>query len=184
MLHMGDHDQALTCVRHALSVIRQRVKSAGPGQGLPCHHSHAQPLLVVEQGTENEMRSEINNLIISVALDDSESAESQAARTPGNLFSFSYNHAFVVSALPSLLTRTSQQIIDHYDMVQTDDNDDDDEITGLISSVPLGDSESAESQAAAPGNLFSFCNHAFVASALPNMFTRTSSKQEIHYAIV
>jgi hypothetical protein len=123
MLHGGDHDQALASFRRALVVVQQCVKSAGPEErlGMPCRPSHTQSLLPIieEEDTENEIGGEINNLIFSVALGDSESAESQAAAAPGNLFSF-YNHAFVVSALPkSLFTRTSRQENDHYSMLSS-----------------------------------------------------------------
>jgi hypothetical protein len=122
MLHNGDHDQALASFRRALIDIQECVvESADPEerQGMASCHSHRQLLPIEQQGTKDEMHGEINNLVFSVALGDSESAESQGATTPGNLFGF-YNHAFVVKALvPNMVTRTSRQEIDHYAMVST-----------------------------------------------------------------
>jgi hypothetical protein len=124
MLHNGDHDQALASFRRALIGIQECVlESVDPEderQGIMAFcHSHRQLLPIEQQGTKDEMNGEINNLVFSVALGDSESAESQGATTPGNLFGF-YNHAFVVKVLvPNMVTRTSRQEIDHYAMVST-----------------------------------------------------------------
>jgi tetratricopeptide (TPR) repeat protein len=55
------------------------------------------------------------------------------------------------------------------------------ETKNLIFSLALGDChELSESQTAAPDNLFSFYNHAFVFGNLPEITTRTS-QQEIHH---
>jgi hypothetical protein len=92
MLQNGDHDRALASFRSVL---------------VACRHSATRPFNLEDQGGREVEKSEINSIIVSVALGDCGLAESQSA-TPNNLFAF-YNHAFVFESPPGITIRTSQQ---------------------------------------------------------------------------
>jgi hypothetical protein len=111
MLQNGDYDQALCSFRRDLVEIRQCVPESASPEG-PCGLNLEQPLAVEEQGIDTEHSGDVSTLILSVALGDSNLAETKAAKS-SNILSF-YNHAFVVGTLPTSYTRTSQQEIDHH----------------------------------------------------------------------
>jgi hypothetical protein len=120
MLRDGDHDHALASFHRALEVIRQYISMRSFPEEPPdvtCCYFPTQPLLVEEQGTEDENGRETNKIIVSVALGDYGLAESQSATTPENLFSF-FNHAFLFRFRPSMALGGAQEE-DYFNMLTT-----------------------------------------------------------------